>query len=717
MIFISTSLKEENKLVFDKSFSTHQDIDLYFFILSKSNTNIKYSDNEIIVYGNRITKKKANYSIILYINTEGREYMMLPSGEHFMYIFAENGVYCTRKNCKNNILYSQLYHIINLNINLYNYTRSTGNLTTLPNIFGKYLEIFDNNSDTVIIEYKENKIIKTLRMEFKDNNIVIDGAQKVKITKEEYNALAYYLKAIADRDDFIQKLRWTLEYASAQSIYADVDNLDGNVMMLMLDEIPVDNNDLSWRNGTDPEKFESKDLFKLNMYKSEFLHAQFISTVLSEMIGFDISQYTDVLLLNHNYGLIKVGPRIVNLGGGHFISCMSNSDSFITSESRNLLNYLKGFSDLLNYSSLSTRSDKLGGTSNNNCLIYAFTTFLCFFISQHGVCSLRSFDGKINKTLSVISKLKTKDDLNTFINSNEFVNIYKFLYELLIGRLCDYYKIIDAEFDIANFNSYLKFKSSPFNICGTFKNSDDVPLQNLPNETKIKLKLYEYVNSLQFCISEYDGFNIDFKDFSLFSTDDHINENKHIRKFLNKSNEFKKLIDDSGFFVGKIDENTKTVDAIRIVNDFLKINNKIPNIDVLCKEFSSDGLRRLIVDGFYMKVFIANIHGKGDVKNNDKSGDNHGKNNPKPGDDHGKGGVKDNKNPGDNLGKDVGSNDKSHEIIHVTEPSRLLIHLKKYWWAYALGILIVGVIIVISSHKESDVSVNNENQTLKIEDE
>jgi hypothetical protein len=185
------------------------------------------------------------------------------------------------------------------------------------------------------------------------------------------------------------------------------------------------------------------------------------------------------------------------------------------------------------------------------------------------------------------------------------------------------------------------------------------------------------------------------KDFSLFSTTDHINENKHIRKFLNKSNEFKKLIDDSGFFVGKIDENTKTVDAIRIVNDFLKINNKIPNIDVLCNEFSSDGLRRLILDGFYMKVFIANIRID---KNSSK--------------------IKDNKNPVDNLGKNVGSNDKSHEIIHVTEPSRLLIHFKKYWWAYALGILIVVAIIVILSRKESDVPVNDiENQTLKIEDE
>jgi hypothetical protein len=193
---------------------------------------------------------------------------------------------------------------------------------------------------------------------------------------------------------------------------------------------------------------------------------------------------------------------ISEVNGNHFVSYFKNRSSYFISEYS---------SEFPGAKYLTKRTDELSD-GNLNCLIYAFTTFLVFFISENGVESIKSSrDENINKTLHEITKLRTYDDFNGFINEDRFVDIYKLLYELLVQKLCDYYTIIDGNFN----GDYLNFTYSPYH------NQNNQKIYNgLPDEIKSKLKSYEYWNLLDFNRHLHSSYGIDINNF-VFKTKRH----------------------------------------------------------------------------------------------------------------------------------------------------------------------------------------------------
>ncbi len=166
-----------------------------------------------------------------YLEINEKRYIMVYN-DLCEYVFRNDGVYCrdTNGNC---ILYKDLYHIVNLNIDLHQPTQS-GWCNDVQNMICEYLNLnipYENNVNIVVEDVNGNQLKISIKFDETQKLMIVDKVRKpIHIIKEDYYALIRYL--LLDKVCSVFRLNCALKYiASGKSIY-DTSVIDGDILMV-----------------------------------------------------------------------------------------------------------------------------------------------------------------------------------------------------------------------------------------------------------------------------------------------------------------------------------------------------------------------------------------------------------------------------------------------------------------------------------------------------
>lgn len=334
----------------------------------------------------------------------------------------------------------------------------------LPNIYPDITFTQDNNN--VRVEY-ENKTI----------NIPIDNFAKFS------NLFVVYMIAGDNTIEFKNTMIQIIEHINENS-YIQYNDL----MPILVGHKTI----LSEHSFSGDEI--SNALRDSSLTSNSFLDDLFINKI-CETLGINMQQYFTAYNTNNSDvqdHMQNLSEFILNIGQRHFIAIKKYTQCFknykipiIASEPNNCINDINStiMAKILETYNIkfegfynNKRNDKYGD-KNNNCLLYATSVFLLYYISnkKNNIDKFTSEYKHINDTIKKIRHLDDNpDNINNFISGNQFPHIVQFLCEKGMSYLYPYYKIMDNKFNPKELKDYHTFKYSGVNIHNLIRSTRNI---------------------------------------------------------------------------------------------------------------------------------------------------------------------------------------------------------------------------------------------------
>ena len=165
------------------------------------------------------------------------------------------------------------------------------------------------------------------------------------------------------------------------------------------------------------------------------------------------------------------------------------------------------------------------GDRNNNCLIYSCCLYLLYDILD-GVKQNDDIEHKCKEIRDLVEN-KHKNDVNTFINSEDFNKVALIIIEKQLKHLYSHNKILNAVFDGTKLNDYLDFNESALRAHAAYHTEPYVPYVAYKDKQKTQLMLLCLNKYLNDYISEYNKLS---KNMQKLEQSTNININDYINK-------------------------------------------------------------------------------------------------------------------------------------------------------------------------------------------